>query len=152
LLGATLAVLTLIHVPTATADNKRLNDNVVLGIYNLQHQAGCRNDVTIDMRLQTAAEWHTRDLMAHPELSGDTGSDGSTPQSRAAAAGFAGQVAQTIAIYPSFALNNREVMLMWQNNPAYLPIMSNCAFSKMGVWSENSFDRSILVAVYGAPS
>jgi uncharacterized protein YkwD len=135
--------------PTAAADNKRLNDNVVLGVYNLQHQAGCRNDVILDNRLVTAAQWHTHDLMAHPELDGDVGSDGSTPQSRAAAAGFTGQVAQTIMIFPSFALNNRQLMIAWKDNPPYMAIMTNCAFTRMGVWSENSPLRSVLVAVYG---
>jgi uncharacterized protein YkwD len=135
--------------PTAAADNKRLNDNVVMGVYNLQHQAGCRNSVILDNRLVTAAQWHTRDLMAHPELTGDVGSDGSTPQSRAAAAGFTGQVAQTIMIFPSFALNNRQVMVDWTANPGYMAIMTDCAFTEMGVSSENSPFRSILVAVYG---
>ena len=29
--------------------------------------------------------------------------------------------------------------------------MSNCANSQMGVWSENSPDRTVVVAVYGQP-
>jgi hypothetical protein len=29
--------------------------------------------------------------------------------------------------------------------------MSNCAHSQMGVWSENSPDRTVVVAVYGQP-
>ncbi len=30
-------------------------------------------------------------------------------------------------------------------------MMSNCANSQMGVWSVNSLDRSVVVAVYGRP-
>jgi hypothetical protein len=29
--------------------------------------------------------------------------------------------------------------------------MSNCANSQIGVWSENSLDRTVVVAVYGQP-
>jgi hypothetical protein len=30
--------------------------------------------------------------------------------------------------------------------------MSNCANTEIGVWSENSLDRSVAVAVYGQPA
>jgi hypothetical protein len=33
-----------------------------------------------------------------------------------------------------------------------MAIMSNCANSRMGVWSVNSLDRSVVVAVYGRPA
>jgi hypothetical protein len=33
-----------------------------------------------------------------------------------------------------------------------MAIMSNCANSKMGVWSVTSLDRSVVVAVYGQPT
>jgi hypothetical protein len=29
--------------------------------------------------------------------------------------------------------------------------MQNCAYTTMGVWSENSLDRTVVVAVYGHP-
>jgi hypothetical protein len=29
--------------------------------------------------------------------------------------------------------------------------MRNCANTAMGVWSENSLDRTVVVAVYGSP-
>jgi hypothetical protein len=29
--------------------------------------------------------------------------------------------------------------------------MANCANTAVGVWSENSFDRTVVVAVYGQP-
>jgi hypothetical protein len=32
-----------------------------------------------------------------------------------------------------------------------MAIMSNCANTQLGVWSENSLDRSVVVAVYGQP-
>jgi hypothetical protein len=39
----------------------------------------------------------------------------------------------------------------WYYRPGYMAIMSNCANSQMGVWSVNSLDRSVVVAVYGQP-
>jgi hypothetical protein len=39
----------------------------------------------------------------------------------------------------------------WYYRPDYMAIMSNCANTQIGVWSENSVDRSVLVAVYGQP-
>ena len=40
--------------PAANADNKRLNDRVVANVYTIQHQAGCTNDVKINLKLQLA--------------------------------------------------------------------------------------------------
>jgi hypothetical protein len=31
-------------------------------------------------------------------------------------------------------------------------MMSNCANTAIGVWSENSLDRSVVVAVFGQPA
>ncbi len=135
--------------PSAQADNKRLNDSVALNVYTLQHQAGCTNDVRNNPRLRLAAQWHTVDLLNNRELDGDIGSDGSEPQSRAAAAGFAGPVAETVAINRGPAISGIEILNQWYYNPGYFAIMSDCANSAIGVWSENSIDRTVVVAVYG---
>nr|MDT0525757.1 CAP domain-containing protein [Streptomyces sp. DSM 41633] len=120
-------------------------------VYTVQRQAGCANNITVDPRLLEAAHWHTLDVLNNRSLDGDTGSDGSTPQVRAANAGFRGRVAQTIAINPALAINNLDVINQWYNRPDYLAIMQDCGFTRIGVWSENSLDRSVLVAVYGSP-
>ena len=70
-------------------------------------------------------------------LDGDIGSDGSTPQARANAAGFKGVVAETVAINPALAINGVEIMNQWYYRPDYMAIMSNCANTQMGVWSAN---------------
>jgi len=36
-------------------------------------------------------------------------------------------------------------------HPASVAIMSDCTSSQIGVWSENSSDRTVVVAVYGQP-
>lgn len=133
----------------AQADNKRLNDSVVANVFTVQHQAGCTDDVKINPRLQLAAQWHTLDVLNNRNLNDDMGSDGSTPQDRANAAGFDGRVSETVAINPAVAMSGIELINQWYYNPAYFAIMSNCANSQIGVWSENTRDRTVVVAVYG---
>ncbi|MEM6110792.1 hypothetical protein AAHS21_31980, partial [Mycobacterium sp. 050272] len=74
-----------------------------------------------------------------------------SPQDRAAAAGFRGTVAETLAINPALAISGLELINQWYHNPSYLTIMSDCANTAIGVWSENSLDRTVVVAVYGKP-
>lgn len=136
---------------TAHADNSRLNNSVVANVYTIQHNAGCTNDVTVSPALRLAAQWHTDDVLNNRSLDGDVGSDGSTPQARAQAAGFRGTVFETVAINPAVAINNLEILNQWYYDPAALAIMSNCANTAIGVWSANSLDRSVVVAVYGQP-
>ena len=149
-----------VSMPAAHADgdnntlgpnNKRLNDGVVANTYTMQHQAGCTNDVKINRQLQLAAQWHTDDVLHNRSLDGDIGSDGSTAQDRANAAGFHGPVAETVAINPALAISGVELINQWYDNPAAKATMSNCANSQVGVWSENSLDRTVVVAVYGQP-
>jgi uncharacterized protein YkwD len=136
---------------TVIPNNKRLNDGVVANVYTMQHQAGCTNDVRINKQLQLAAQRHARDVLNNRNLDGDIGSDGSTPQDRANAAGFHGPAAETVAINQSIAISGNDLINRWYYNPAYNAIMSNCANSQIGVWSENSPDRTVVVAVYGRP-
>jgi cysteine-rich secretory family protein len=136
---------------TLVPNNKRLNDGVVANVYTVQHQAGCANDVKINPQLQLAAQRHTDDVLNNRNLDGDIGSDGSTAQSRAEAAGYRGTVAETVAINPALAISGVELINQWYYNPAYFAIMADCGHTQMGVWSENSLDRTVVVAVYGKP-
>ena len=138
-------------IPEANADNSRLNSGVVANVYTVQHQAGCSNNIRIDPKLRLAAEWHTNDVLNNSNLDGDIGSDGSTPQTRAEAAGFRGKVFETVAINRALAINNVDVINQWYYNPVSFAIMSDCANTAIGVWSANSLDRSVVVAVYGKP-
>lgn len=148
---ALLVAATGARPPAAQADNKRLNDSVVANIYTIQYQAGCTTDINVDPQLRLAAQWHTNDVLQNRNLNGDIGSDGSTPQTRADAAGFRGIVTETVAINPALAINGIEILGQWYWNPAYFAIMSDCGNTRIGVWSENSLSRSVVVAVYGKP-
>jgi uncharacterized protein YkwD len=146
-----LASCGVLSAQAAHADNTRLNEGVVANVFTVQHQAGCTNDVKINPQLQLAAEWHARDVLNNRGLDGDIGTDGSNPQDRANAAGFHGRVAETVAINPAVAISGIELINRWYYNPAYFAIMSDCANTDVGVWSENSMDRTVVVAVYGQP-
>lgn len=137
--------------PTAAADNSRLNNGVVANVYTVRYQSGCVPDIKWDQALVLAAQRHALDVVAHHGLDGDIGSDGSDPQSRSAAAGFNGLARETVAINASLAINNLDVITQWYRDPVAHAIMSDCANTAIGVWSENSLDRSVVVAVYGRP-
>jgi uncharacterized protein YkwD len=151
-IGVILLVAGGLAVPAAHADNKRLNDAVVSDVYTIQHQAGCTNDVIISNSLTLAAEWHAEDMLNNRNINDDIGSDGSSPQDRANAAGFRGRVAETFAINPALSISNLELIKQWYYNPDYLAIMRDCAYTTMGVWSDNSLDRTVVVALYGQPA
>jgi uncharacterized protein YkwD len=138
--------------PVSHADNKRLNDGVVANVYTIQRQHGCTTDIRINPQLRLAAQWHANDVLNNRGLNGDVGSDGTSVQDRANAAGFHGIATETVAINPALAINGIEVLQQWYYRPDYMAIMSDCANTQIGVWSENSLDRSVVVAVYGLPS
>lgn len=138
-------------VPNAQADNKRLKESVFVNIYTAQKQNGCPTEPKLDGRLVEAARLHTLDVLNNPNLNGDIGSDGSTPQDRASRQGFVGKVSETVAINPALAISGIEILGQWWWGPPRRAIMQDCANTAIGVWSENSLARSVVVAVYGQP-
>lgn len=146
-----VAIGAIVAAPEVHADNSRLNNGVAANVYTVQHQAGCTTDLKINPQLRLAAQWHADDVLNDRALDGDIGSDGSTVADRANAAGYRGTVAETVAINPALAISGVEIMNQWYYNPAYMAIMSNCANTQIGVWSESVLDRTVVVAVYGQP-
>lgn len=146
LVGAAIA-----GMPNAQADNRRLNESVVVNVYTIQQHNDCPTEIEINPQLRLAAQWHTNDVLNNRALDGDIGSDGSTTQDRANRAGFVGTVAETVAINPALAISGVEIMNRWYYRPDYMAIMSNCANTQIGVWSESLLDRTVVVAVYGQP-
>ncbi|ORV54650.1 hypothetical protein AWC05_17010 [Mycobacterium florentinum] len=137
--------------PIANADNNRLNNGIAQSVYSVKRQAGCTTDLKNNPALELAAQRHAEDILGNRALDGDIGSDGSTAQARAQAAGYRGTVAETVAILPSASINGIDILGNWYYRPDYFAIMSNCANTQIGVRSVNSPDRSVLVAVYGQP-
>jgi hypothetical protein len=111
--GVVLAVLVtgaMVEIPTAQADNTRLNDSVVANVYTVQHQAGCTTNVHINPQLRLAAQWFTHDVLNNRNLNNDTGSDDSTPQDRANAAGFHGK-----AVPPMIDESGRRILYVGED-------------------------------------
>ncbi|KMO77628.1 hypothetical protein BST22_06750 [Mycolicibacterium chubuense] len=150
--AAALVAGAIVGTPAAHADNKRLNESVVVNVFTIQKQHGCPTEIKINPQLRLAAQWHTNDVLNNRALDGDIGSDGSTAQDRANKAGFVGTVSETVAINPALAISGIEILNQWYYRPDYMAIMSNCANTQIGVWSENSLDRTVVVAVYGQPT
>lgn len=139
-------------VPTAAADNNRLNYSVMSNVYTVKRQAGCTGELSPQPQLRLAAQQHADDLLSNHELDGELGSDGSDPQRRAARVGYRGVVGETVAINPALAISGIELINQWFDNAADLATMRDCRFTQIGVWSVNSLDRTVVVAVYGEPS
>nr|WP_163744946.1 CAP domain-containing protein [Mycolicibacterium madagascariense] len=139
----------MLDVPQAHADNRRLNDSVAINVYTIQHQAGCTTRIRPNAKLRLAAQWQTEDVLNNRNLDGDIGSDGTTVSDRARNAGYDGVVAETVAINPALAISGIEILNQWYYRPDYFAIMSDCGNIEIGVWSENSLDRTVVVAVYG---
>jgi hypothetical protein len=138
--------------PGVPGNNDRLNNGIVVNVDTVKSQAGCTTKLKKNPQLEAVAQRHTIDVLNNRSLDADTGSDGSSVQDRARDAGYRGAVAETVAINNSLAINDLDVMGNWYYRPDYMAIMSNCANTAIGVWSENSVDRSVLVAVYGQPA
>lgn len=141
-------------MPDARADYpdyRRLNESVVVNVYTIQQQHDCGTEIEINPKLRLAAQWHTNDVLHNRALNGDIGSDGSTVQDRANRAGFVGTASETVAINPALAISGIEIINQWYHRPEYMAIMSNCANTQIGVWTESLLDRTVVVAVYGQP-
>ena len=141
--GAVLAA------PAANADNRRLNESVVANVYTVQKKAGCDTEIKINPKLRLAAQWHTNDVLNNRALNGDIGSDGTTTADRARNAGYAGPVAETVAINPALAISGIELINQWYHRPDYYATMADCSNVHIGVWSQSVLDRTVVVAVYG---
>lgn len=144
-------VSSFVSAAPALADNDRLNESVFANIYTAQQQNGCETEPVQDGRLADAARRHAIDVRDNRQINGDLGSDGSTPQDRARDAGFVGTVNQTIAINPALAISGMEILNQWWNDPVARATMQDCDNTAIGVWSENSLDRTVVVAMYGQP-
>lgn len=149
LIAASITVGMLLTPVVAQADNSRLNNDVVVDVHTLQTEVGCKSTIKINPKLRLAAQWHADDVLNNHDLDGDVGSDGSTVADRARNAGYAGTVTEAVAINPALAINNLQVINQWYYRPDTYLAMADCANVDIGVWSGNSLDRSVVVAVFG---
>lgn len=57
-----------------------------------------------------------------------------------------GTVAEPVAINPALAISGIEILGQWWYDPPSRATMQDCANTAIGVWSEYSLARSVVVA------
>lgn len=100
------------------------------GVNGLRQPCGPLAD---DPRLRAAAQRHADDLL-HTGLSGHIGSDGSSPQTRIADAGYTGSHATGEIVYwgTGSAANPAQALDSWMHSPPHRGLIVNCAFTTSG--------------------
>lgn len=108
------------------------------GVNGLRQPCGLLRD---DPRLRAAAQRHADDML-HTGLSGHIGSDGSSPQTRIADAGYVGSHATGEIVYwgTGSAANPTQALDSWMQSPPHRGLIVNCAFTASGfatAWDGN---------------
>jgi uncharacterized protein YkwD len=108
--------------------------------------------LTVNPILTTAAQAHSND-MACNSLFVHTGSDGSTPQSRATAAGYSGTVTENV-----YGRNpppsGQEVVVWWatdQTDPRHSQNLLATKYTEVGVGYSFFGDFGYYAVVFGTP-
>ncbi|MEV8533817.1 CAP domain-containing protein [Streptomyces sp. NPDC051211] len=92
-------------------------------------KVGC-SPLTVNAKLTTAAQNHSKDMAAHGNMS-HTGSDGSDPGQRITRAGYTWR---TYGENVAYGYSTPEkVMTGWMNSPGHKANILNCSFKEIGV-------------------
>lgn len=122
---------------------------VYSGVSRLRQTCGVIGD---DARLTAAAQRHAEDMLKNG-VDGHIGSDGSSPQTRIADAGY-GRASYTgevvywgtgSAAAPNVALDR------WMASPAHRAIILNCAFTAAGFATASDGNKMTAVGDFAAP-
>ncbi len=108
------------------------------GVNGLRQPCG---PLTDDPRLRVAAQRHADDML-RTGLSGHIGSDGSSPRTRIADAGYSRAPATGEIVYwgTGSAANPTQALDSWMHSPPHQAIIVNCAFTAAGfatAWDGN---------------
>jgi uncharacterized protein YkwD len=116
-------------VAMASTDDALMEDEVVHLVNEQRAKAGCE-PLTVDPRLEQAAEAHSTD-MAERDYFGHTTPEGLTFRDRIQSAGYANpQTAENIARGQRDAA---QVMNSWMDSPAHRENILDCNLSRVGV-------------------
>lgn len=117
------------YLPLVVASPPTIAEQVIQATNALRAQAGCA-PLTLAPALMRAAEAHSAEMAAHDYVS-HTGLDGSSPQQRALATGYAGLAGwENVAAGYSTAA---AVVQGWQASPGHRANMLNCDLREVGV-------------------
>jgi uncharacterized protein YkwD len=122
---------------------------VYTGVSRVRQTCGAIND---DPRLTVAAQRHADDMLKNG-VSGHVGSDGSSPQTRIADAGYTGAGYTGEIVYwgtgsaatPSVAIDR------WMESPPHRAIILNCAFTAAGFATASDGNKMTAVGDFAGP-
>ena len=130
LVAALVVVACTLPVTAAQAGTAADETDTVVALVNQEREeAGC-SPVTVDDRLDAAAQDHSQDQADMGKMT-HTGSDGSTVGERATQAGYRwSKIGENVA---SGTTSPERVMALWMNSSAHRANILNCAFRDISV-------------------
>ena len=143
----------LVATPGTVAQSVARADDFVTVLYNgvngLRQPCG---PLTDDPLLRVAAQRHADDLL-HTGLSGHIGSDGSSPQTRIAEAGYVRTHATGEIVYwgTGSAANPTQALDSWVQSPPHRGLIVNCAFTASGFATAWDGYKMTAVGDFAAP-
>jgi LysM repeat protein len=149
-MGLALMALMVLNRPSTTP---RLfaQGGTNLEILNLVNDLRARNGLppfVWDQRLASAAQ-NQANFMATNNVYSHNGVGGSTPQSRASAAGFPGRATENIV--GGTNLTPGQGVVWWINSPIHLNTLLAPHYSHVGIATAYGFDQNFYALVAGAP-
>lgn len=141
--------LALVAAPEMEARADGLGSALYSGINGLRPPCGAIRD---DARLTAAAQRHADDML-RSGLSGHIGSDGSSPQTRIAEAGYTRTHATGEIVYwgTGSAANTGQALDSWMHSPPHRAIITNCAFTAGGFATASDGNKMTAVGDFAAP-
>jgi uncharacterized protein YkwD len=143
---------------TSSACDFNGNDQFVSELVTLVNNARTSNGLktlSVSQNLVSVADAHATDMVCNNYLS-HIGLDGSTPQSRVAAQGYAASlvVEDIYALHPAYGINAQAAFNWWINNPVHRADLLNPDTTQFGiayVESEESLLGAYFVMVSASP-
>jgi LysM repeat protein len=102
-----------------------------------------------DQRLASAAQ-NQANFMAENNVYSHSGYGGSTPQSRASAAGFPGRATENVV--GGTSLTPGQGVVWWRNSPIHLNTLLAPHYSHVGIGTAQGFDQNFYALVAGSPT
>ena len=148
LVGLLLVGLIIMMRPAETAVAQDPKSEIVALVNQVRASYG-QHAFTYNAALAVAAQNHAN-WMASTATYSHTGAGGSTPQSRATAAGYQGYATENIV--GGTDLTPRQGVIWWQNSAVHLNTMTSSRYVHVGIGFAQGHGQNFYVMVMGTPS
>lgn len=139
---------TVTSTPVAGANVGTIADQLLQRINELRGQNGLKS-VTTNAQLAAAALRFSQDMAKTGLTTSHTGSDGSTPQTRAAAAGYAGKRVSEVIYGGQVTID--DVWYFWTTDKAHANVLLETRYQDIGIAVYNVGNRYYYTADFGEP-